>query len=1195
MTIMGYSKPSYLIGLAFFLLVAIPWSTTTYAANSADGFWRDIDQKNVTAQGKQLIVPLRYRVIELELASFEAELALAPPENSNAGGIPITLPMPDGSFQLFDVENSPVMESELAWKYPEITTYLAVSRNNAATTARLDLTPAGFHAIIFDPEGTIYIDPYQAGSRLTYISYHKRDLQNTREPFFCGVTGEQFDTFQNPPGQDLAGPVGDFLHTYRLAVAATGEYTAFHGGTVGAGLAAIVTTINRVTGIYEKELSVRLMLVANNDSIVYTNPGTDPYTNSNAFALLAENQANLDSVIGSSNYDIGHVFGTGGGGLAGLGVVCNASNKARGETGSGSPIGDAFDVDYVAHEIGHQFGGNHTFNGSTGSCAGGNRNASTAYEPGSGSTIQAYAGICGAENLQSNSDDNFHTISFDEMVNYIAGGGNCAATTSTGNTIPMIDAGAAYTVPVSTPLVLLTSDAVDPDIGQVLTYSWEQFDLGAAGPPNTDDGSRPIFRSFPPHLTPVRYLPRMADILTNSSTLGESLPTTNRALTFRLTVRDNAAGGGGVDHDTVVHQTTTASGPFLITSQSTPTTWPAGSIQTISWDVANTTAAPVSCASVDILFSDSGFADFSSTSLITGTPNDGNETITAPLSATSTGRVMVWCNSNIFFDVNDADITVTTAPGICGDSILDAGEQCDDGNAGSGDGCSSTCQVEDGWSCTPPVPPVDGSNVLPEGGFEGGTPNPAWSEASTNFGTPLCSDASCGTTGGPKSGTWFAWFGGIAAAESGSLEQNFIIEATDSDLTFARRLAACDSANDFVRLQLDGNTVWQKDGADPACGEPDYVTETIDLANAPGGPYLDGLSHLIRFESSIFASIAGASNFYIDDASILRGESPPQPSICTILTDNVPPRVAMLNTVNDTGDGQLSEDEGVGVAVNQLLVTFDEAVADPAGNTDTDDVTNPANYLLFEAGDNTTFETLSCAGGLLSDDTNIVIYSVSYAVGSLTATLGINGGVALDSGKYRLLVCGTTSIKDIAGNTLDGDGNGTGGDDFVRNFSVLDSDGDGDPDFSDPDDDNDGMSDEFENAHAGLNPLDPGDADDDFDNDTLTNLQEFNISALMDPNNPDTDNDSIQDNLDHEPVIFSNVCSGDNAELDIAGINDARQCAAPVSVTIKGSTNVTSTGNLEVISAQVTIDAGFSVAGQFNILIGDSCPACPPL
>lgn len=253
------------------------------------------------------------------------------------------------------------------------------------------------------------------------------------------------------------------MRTYRTAIAADGEYTAFHGGTVILGQAAIVTAINRVTGIYETELSIRLTLVANNDSLVYTDAGTDPYSNSDAFALLDENQTTIDTEIGNANYDLGHVFTTGGGGLAGLGVVGIDGQKARGETGLGNPTGDPFYVDYVAHEIGHQFGGNHTFNGDSGSCAGGNRNASTAYEPGSGSTINAYANICGDDNLQSSSDPYFHSVSFDEIINHVDNTiPEVGSRTSTGNNVPTVEAGNAFTVPAATPFTL-TAAGTDGD------------------------------------------------------------------------------------------------------------------------------------------------------------------------------------------------------------------------------------------------------------------------------------------------------------------------------------------------------------------------------------------------------------------------------------------------------------------------------------------------------------------------------------------------------------------------------------------------------------------------------------------------------------------------------------------------------------------------------------------------------------
>ncbi len=307
---------------------------------------------------------------------------------------------------------------------------------------------------------------------------------------------------------------GGTLRTYRAAIAATGEYTTFHGGTVAGGLAGIVTTLNRVNGVYERDLSVRMILIANNNLIVYTNGATDPYTNGNGSTMLGQNQSNLDSVIGTANYDIGHVVSTGGGGVATLNSPCNATTKARGVTGSGSPIGDPFDIDYVAHEMGHQFGGNHTFNGGTGSCAGGNRSAANAFEPGSGSTIQAYAGICGSEDLQNNSDDYFHVRSLEEMVAF-TNGTSCDLEPPNGNTAPAATPAAACTIPANTPFSL-TGSATDVN-GDGLTYTWEEYDLGAAGPPNTDNGARPIFRSYLPGTSPTRYFPSLPFILNNAN------------------------------------------------------------------------------------------------------------------------------------------------------------------------------------------------------------------------------------------------------------------------------------------------------------------------------------------------------------------------------------------------------------------------------------------------------------------------------------------------------------------------------------------------------------------------------------------------------------------------------------------------------------------------------------------------------
>ena len=303
-------------------------------------------------------------------------------------------------------------------------------------------------------------------------------------------------------------------------------------------------------------------------------------------------------------------------------------------------------------------------------------------------------------------------------------------------------------------------------------------------------------------------------------------------------------------------------------------------------------------------------------------------------------------------------------------------------------------------------------------------------------------------------------------------------------------------------------------------------------------------------------------------------------------------QVENIDTNEDTGDGSLAEAESVRVAVTQMSVTFNSEVADPAGDGDANDVTNPANYLLVEAGANGAFDTVDCAGGVVADDLQVSTGAVIYDSGSLTSTVTVNSGVALPAGMYHLHVCGSTSIESPSGEKLDGDADGSGGDDFVRSFSIADTDGDGDPDYSDPDDDGDGMSDDFENAHPGLDPLNAGDADVDLDSDGLTNLEEFDISPDMNPNDPDTDGDGLQDDRDDTPVTANSLCGGDMATLDGVSITDAQQCAAAVSVTIEGSTSVGELGDLEVISPGLHVDT-VSVLGALTVTTADPCPACP--
>lgn len=509
---------------------------------ASENAWKDVPQQTLQGPGERLIVPARYRTLALDRNAMDEVLRRTPmdsPATAIQDGEMIHLPLPEGGTGRFLVLESPIMAPELAAKYPQIRTYRGQGLDDPSATLRLDRTPSGLHAMVLSPSGAVFIDPYRRHDAVHYISYYKRDLANPHgDALRC-----QFDesTRQASPQSGTAFessstieglPTGSLLRTYRIAVAATAEYTQFHGNTVADGLAAVVTAMNRVNGIYERDLAIRMILVADNDLLIYTNRGRDPYNNTNGGLMLSQNQDNLDTVIGSDNYDIGHVFSTGGGGVAYLGVTCNSGFKAGGVTGLPSPIGDPFYVDFVAHELGHQWGGNHSFNGDEGSCSGGNRHASTAYEPGSASTIMGYAGICGSQNLQSHSDPYFHTISYEEIVNFSQSGGGsfCASTVATGNSAPVVDAGPSYTIPVNTPFTLCGS-ATDPE-GDPLTYAWEQFDLGPAGHPDSPSGDAPLFRTFNPVNDPCRTFPRLSDLVSTAPAIGELLRATPEPSTF---------------------------------------------------------------------------------------------------------------------------------------------------------------------------------------------------------------------------------------------------------------------------------------------------------------------------------------------------------------------------------------------------------------------------------------------------------------------------------------------------------------------------------------------------------------------------------------------------------------------------------------------------------------------------------------
>jgi hypothetical protein len=664
---------------------------------SADGIWTRIDDSALQhRQAQRPIVPNAYQTAQLDLGSIRSLLGRTPLENSagRASTVLMTIPMPDGTFQQFRIERSPVVEAGLIAKYPELgETFRGQGVDDPTATMRFDLLPIGFHAMILSTHDTVFVDPYATGDLVNYISYNKNSLPAPMRQWVCHVLDHR-----NGMAPTTADPVADVtsgtqLRTYRLALAADNEYAVAVGGNTVAGtLAAQVLIMNRVNGVYERDLAIHMNVIANNNLIVYAadhlcggvacTTSNDHFNNDDPDALLDANQSNTDSVIGNANYDIGHVFTTGGGGEADLGVTCDSGFKAQGETGLDVPLGDAYAIDYVAHEMGHQWGADHTFNSTASSCGGGNRAAGDAYETGSGITIMAYAGICGAQDLAQHSIDTFHVKSLEEIVAYsqTSTGNTCAVTTSSGNTPPTVAVvgGPSFNIPKQTPFALTASSS---DVnGDTVSYDWEEYDLGASSNavPNTDaTGARPVLRPYPPMTSPTRVFPSLQYILGNANTppftydcgrgagspclVGELLPQVARTMTFKVVARDNRANAGGINSAiaTVVVDGTT--GPFVVTAPNTGVSWAGNSNQTVTWNVAGTTGGTVNTANVKISLSTDAGLTFPTT-LLASTPNDGTQSVTIPNTPTGAARINVEAVGSVYFDISDANFTIT--PGV---------------------------------------------------------------------------------------------------------------------------------------------------------------------------------------------------------------------------------------------------------------------------------------------------------------------------------------------------------------------------------------------------------------------------------------------------------------------------------------------------------------------------------------------------
>jgi subtilisin-like proprotein convertase family protein len=696
-----------------------------FAQNIAD-HWFDANEENIfiPADQERKIIPEKYRTLALDLDALKSNLVGTPIEFTFAAKQnpkQIILPMPNGDDVVFQVVESSVMSPVLAAKYPEMKSYAGYGVENKLLHVRFEIAAKGFRAMIGSPEGIIYIDSYLEGNNHNYLSYYKKDrLPNDQEKAILNTAhanhnplesfkatkplqdndGGPNNPFQNkgpnpPPTTELNTTAGNpvDLRVYRIAIATSGEFSATQGGTVNGVMAELVYATSRLNFIFEKETGVRFQLVDNNDQLVFVDPATDPFEgneinnttdiNGNiiAFGTFYQSVTTINSVIGVENYDIGHLFKTfpcllGGIGIGGVsgGNVCDDGSKARGISCNNNPS-DNFYLGTLSHEVGHQLSAPHPWSNCTsfwnGTDPDGNDQLSdgNAYEPGSGSTIMSYVGACGTNNVQNSGDDYFHINSIQSIHSYSRqGAGTCATVVPTDNFDPDVNIplGDGLRIPISTPFQL-TAVATDPNPDDTLTYCFEQYDLGPISPLGSPIGNAPAFRSYLPTANPTRIFPRIQTIVSNNSSKTEVLPTYARDLTFRCTVRDSKWGGGGTVWDEIAFESVESAGPFLVEYPNDFATLEVGEYVEVTWDVANTDAAPVNCQYVNILLSTDGGYNYP-ISLAENISNTGSYTVVIPNNITNIARVKVEAADNIFFDISNLNSKIV-APSEAGFAV----------------------------------------------------------------------------------------------------------------------------------------------------------------------------------------------------------------------------------------------------------------------------------------------------------------------------------------------------------------------------------------------------------------------------------------------------------------------------------------------------------------------------------------------
>ena len=662
----------------------------SFSVIQGQSFWKDAPERaiqEVRSSRTMTIVPGAHRTVFLSYdALFNHLLQADDTENS----IAVNLPFPNGSMVAFKLNYAPTVEIELQEKYPLIRSYRGFSMNGENEVCRITLTPLGLFGSILTDEGEIYIDPVFEGHRDLYFSYYVKDyddsILNESIPS-CGTISKPNESplkgmeLEDERRSQVRGGLPIDMKVFRVAIGATSAFTFNAGGTKESALSKIVASVDRGNQVFENEVGFRLVLVGNNDQVVFSG-GAEPYNNTNVGRmLLGQNTVILNTYVGAGTYDIGHVF-TGNcsdvGGVAALGSVC------QGNRGNGVTCWYNSNINYtvvriMCHEMGHQFSAPHTFNN-----CGGNESFGTGYEPGSGSTIMSYGGLCNSNNVVSGSSASrdityYHANSLERIFRF-SRFVSCGTFETSSNTRPqaIILHEDDFTIPIRTPFALF-GDHMDMEDDPV-TYCFEQHNSASISCPlGQPTGDCPLFRSFPPREQDYRVFPSFSTVWSNQtfSSRMEVLPDNTRNIDFVLTVRDNNEEVGAFGMDTLSFRSTENAGPFIVLTPSNNTPRNIGEFIEVTWDVANTDVAPVNCKKVNIkMYRSSDFT--TGEMLVAETANDGSEWIQLPDEEIANVRIMVEAADNIFFDISNRGFPIesSTTPGYSVGLIPNSGVVC---------------------------------------------------------------------------------------------------------------------------------------------------------------------------------------------------------------------------------------------------------------------------------------------------------------------------------------------------------------------------------------------------------------------------------------------------------------------------------------------------------------------------------------